>query len=366
MDRDLQRQIDAKSLLPPGSALLRARVTSFSCNPHAHPDQRSAPRERISDYLREEHVDLQASEYAKRISFRHAAGGGRICQTRDGSDTVLRRDLPEGEYNVATSQKLVYMLDQLDSVRDVLDASTGNLVESYDYTPYGAIARSNGSTPTDYQYAGLFAHPQSGLNFSATRAMDGGTGRWLNRDLVREDGGINLYGYVHANPVIATDQYGLWQVTLTWATFWGWRVTFGNNGGHGLFDGQWNFGIYRGFGVAASFDLDIYDRRCHKPTWNAGFQNLGFEGGTEIGLGGHLSMEAHSGAVESSASISYGVPGTPLGGSIAEGITVPTVSFGGGAFVGAGGTCVPLGRHQRPQVGDAGTAVILVRLERAF
>ncbi len=135
--------------------------------------------------------------------------GSRICQTRDGSDTVLRRDVWEGEYNASTSQKLVYMPDQLGSVRDVIDASTGNLVQSYDYTPYGAVARSNGSTPTDYRYAGLFYHPNSGLNLAAYRVQDGNTGRWLSRDPIREFGGINLYGYVAARPTLRTDHKGL-------------------------------------------------------------------------------------------------------------------------------------------------------------
>ena len=47
------------------------------------------------------------------------------CQTRDGSDNVLRRDMAEGELNVNTQQKLIYMPDQLGSVRDVLDGTTG-------------------------------------------------------------------------------------------------------------------------------------------------------------------------------------------------------------------------------------------------
>lgn len=132
-----------------------------------------------------------------------------ICQTRDGSDNVLRRDLKEGEFNYSTSQKLLYMPDQLGSVRDVIDGTSGNLVQSYDYTPYGAVARSNGSTPADYQYARLFAHPASALNLATYRGQDGVTGRWLNRDPIREFGGLNLYAYVKANPTNWLDSGGL-------------------------------------------------------------------------------------------------------------------------------------------------------------
>lgn len=135
--------------------------------------------------------------------------GGTLCQTRDGSDSVQRRDLGEGEFNVVTSQKLIYMPDQLGSVRDVLDASTGNLVQSYDYSPYGNVVQSSGSTPTDYQYARLFFHPTSNLNLATYRAYDGITGRFPNPDPVAERGGLNRYTYVGADPIMWADETGL-------------------------------------------------------------------------------------------------------------------------------------------------------------
>lgn len=137
------------------------------------------------------------------------AEGGLLCQTRDSSDNVLRRDLPEGEYNISTGQKLAYMADQLKSVRDVLDASTGNLVQSYDYTPYGNITRSNGSTPTDFQFAGMYYHAPSALDVTTHRPYDGITGRFPTRDPLKESGGINLYAYVGANTINSVDPGGL-------------------------------------------------------------------------------------------------------------------------------------------------------------
>jgi RHS repeat-associated protein len=135
--------------------------------------------------------------------------GSRICQSRDGSDSVLKRYLDEGEYDLATSQKLVYMPDQIGSVRDVLDATTGTRVASYDHSPYGIVTQSNVTNGAAYQYAELFYHAVSGLNLSSTRAIDGVTGRWLNRDPIREGGGFNLYAYVGGNPINVGDPEGL-------------------------------------------------------------------------------------------------------------------------------------------------------------
>ena len=135
--------------------------------------------------------------------------GSRICQSRDGSDNVLKRYLNEGEYNLGTSQKLVYMPDQLGSVRDAVDATTGTRVASYDYSPYGAVARSSVTNGTDYIYGGLMAHPASGLLMSTTRFYDPVTGRWPTRDPIRESAGPNLYSYVDAAPIMFGDRTGL-------------------------------------------------------------------------------------------------------------------------------------------------------------
>lgn len=135
--------------------------------------------------------------------------GDRICQTRNTSDTVLKRLLPEGEFTVTGSVKNIYMQDHLGSVRDVIDATTGTRVKSYDYTAYGKVARNNGTADTDYRYAGLWYHPQSTLNLAMLRAQDPSTGRWINRDPIREKGGLNLYSYAGVNPLNGIDPLGL-------------------------------------------------------------------------------------------------------------------------------------------------------------
>jgi RHS repeat-associated protein len=52
-------------------------------------------------------------------------------------------------------------------------------------------------------------YPQSALFLSATRAYDPVAGRWINRDPIREHGGINLYGYVGDKPIRFIDIWGL-------------------------------------------------------------------------------------------------------------------------------------------------------------
>ena len=143
---------------------------------------------------------------------------GHLCQTRDTNENPQRRDFAEGEYNVTSTQKLIYMPDQLGSVRDVLDGTTGSLVDANDYAPYGSNDRSYGTTPMDYGFAGLLLHPTSGLNLGTYRALDGIapgaqpstlTGRFINRDPIGFGGGINLYDYTFSDPINQIDPLGL-------------------------------------------------------------------------------------------------------------------------------------------------------------
>ena len=88
------------------------------------------------------------------------------------------------------------------SVRDVIDITgTPTLVGSFDYRPYGEVARSWGTVTTGYTYAGLFAQTNTGLLLSTTRAYNPANGKWLNVDPIRETGGVNLFGYVDGNPM---------------------------------------------------------------------------------------------------------------------------------------------------------------------
>ena len=162
----------------------------------------------VYDGLGHRRVETEASGGVTTTT-RYLWCGSAVCQTRNGSDTVLRRDLDEGEVNVTTGQKLVYMPDQLGSTRDVIDGGTGARLASYDYAPYGAPTRISVTTGTDYQYAGLFSHPASGKYLSTYRPFNEATGRWLNRDPIREVGGTNLYDFVRGNPLTHVDPMGL-------------------------------------------------------------------------------------------------------------------------------------------------------------
>ena len=75
------------------------------------------------------------------------------------------------------------------------------------YSPYGKLLQSQG-VQANIAYAGLYHHKKTGLYLATYRGYNPFTARWLNRDPIEENGGLNLYEYVGGNPVGYVDADG--------------------------------------------------------------------------------------------------------------------------------------------------------------
>jgi RHS repeat-associated protein len=131
---------------------------------------------------------------------------GQIWETRDGTGTVQNQYFGLGQ--TIAGSNYFYTHDHLGSVKELTDTS-GNIVASYNYDPYGRAAKVQGSLDADFQYAGYYVHKTSGLNLTANRAYSASLGRWINRDPASFRGGLNLYRYVNNNPISLIDPTGL-------------------------------------------------------------------------------------------------------------------------------------------------------------
>lgn len=132
--------------------------------------------------------------------------GLRIIQERDGSGDVVKNFYSGG--HTTPTEEYVYTFDHLGSVREAVD-SGGVLRAVYDYSAWGERTKLSGNIDLDRGFTGHFTHEQTGLVLAPYRAYDPKTARWLSRDPIGENGGINLYGYVANDPINAFDPDGL-------------------------------------------------------------------------------------------------------------------------------------------------------------
>jgi len=131
--------------------------------------------------------------------------GNTLTEERDSSGTLIQRFYANGFWRAGTNY--FYIRDHMGSVRQVTDQN-GITVAKFNYDPYGRRTQTFGTMWIDYGYAGLFELP-NGLKLADFRIYDPSTGRWINRDPIREQGGWNMYAYCEGNPVSNSDTSGL-------------------------------------------------------------------------------------------------------------------------------------------------------------
>lgn len=103
-----------------------------------------------------------------------------------------------------------------------------NMIEKYQYTAFGEenIVDANGQPITSknpWRYAGKRTDEETGLIAFGRRFYDPTLGRWLTPDPIGYEDGPNLYAYLHHNPYMYFDAFGLWSDFLFGALGGGWN-----------------------------------------------------------------------------------------------------------------------------------------------
>ncbi|MCD6165077.1 RHS repeat-associated core domain-containing protein, partial [bacterium] len=101
-----------------------------------------------------------------------------------------------------------YLKDHLGSTRVVVDED-GDVVESYDYYPFGLASRTSGGG-TVYKFTEKELDNETDFYYFGARYYDPEVGRWLSVDpLSVLDPGVSSYAYVGNNPLNRIDLFGL-------------------------------------------------------------------------------------------------------------------------------------------------------------
>jgi RHS repeat-associated protein len=101
-----------------------------------------------------------------------------------------------------------YNADGLGSVTS-LSNGAGALAQTYSSDSFGKQTASSGSSTNPFQYAARESDAETNLYFYRTRYYDPSTGRFMNEDLIRFEGGSDFYTYVRNSPVSFIDPLGL-------------------------------------------------------------------------------------------------------------------------------------------------------------
>jgi len=114
---------------------------------------------------------------------------------------------------VTNAEDLTYYptFDGNGNVMGYYAANTGASVAAFEYGPFGELIRATGEKKDDFnfRFSTKYEDTETGLLYYGYRYYNAETGRWLNRDPIEEQGGLNLYGSVGNDAVNAWDYLGL-------------------------------------------------------------------------------------------------------------------------------------------------------------
>lgn len=109
------------------------------------------------------------------------------------------------------------------NVAALVKASGGTVAAIYDYDPFGQVLRATGeyANRNPFRFSTKYTELETGLVYYGFRYYNPSTGRWLSKDPMGEDGGVNLYAFVGNNPVSNVDALGLYEIDVHYyLTYW--------------------------------------------------------------------------------------------------------------------------------------------------
>ncbi|MCZ7619695.1 MAG: hypothetical protein M5U32_15880 [Myxococcota bacterium] len=138
----------------------------------------------------------------------------RIVAELDGSNDVVSRfvyatrvNLPDFMVKGGVTYRI--LSDQVGSVRLVVNADNGAIVQRIDYDSFGVVTQDTNPGFQPFGFAGGLMDPDTGLVRFGARDYDPQVGRWTSKDPIRFDGRIpNLFAYGYQDPINQIDPNG--------------------------------------------------------------------------------------------------------------------------------------------------------------
>ena len=149
-------------------------------------------------------------------STRYVYDGDHVIAEYDGNNNLLRKyiygpgiDQPVCMIEESDSETYYYHYDALGSVVALSDSS-GDTVQTYEYSVYGQVAVEDINHPNPYMFAGRRFDIEIGLYYNRARYYNPFIGRFLQADPIGYNDSMNLYAYCGNSPISRTDSSGLY------------------------------------------------------------------------------------------------------------------------------------------------------------
>ncbi len=103
-----------------------------------------------------------------------------------------------------------YCFDDNGNVVALVNGADGTIAARYEYTPFGELLRATGPMAfiNPFRFSTKYQDDETGFLYYGYRYYNPSTGRWLSRDPIGEEGGINVYAFVVNDPLSFVDPLG--------------------------------------------------------------------------------------------------------------------------------------------------------------
>jgi RHS repeat-associated protein len=151
------------------------------------------------------------------IQERNASNNPLVTYTRSGSSLLARTDYGQ---EIPGSPTTAYYHTDGNANMMMLIYSNQIIAAKYLYDPFGNTLSQSGplASVNVYRFASKEWNNNAGIYYFVRRYYDPALQRFINRDPIQEQGGINLYTYCGNDPLDLIDPLGL--CGGFWGTFW--------------------------------------------------------------------------------------------------------------------------------------------------
>ena len=121
-----------------------------------------------------------------------------------------------------SSSSQLFCYDSNGNIGQLIDTNDGSIVAHYEYDPVGVLIKSSGTMADEnqFRFSTKYNDTETDLYYYGYRYYSTNLGRWINRDPIEENDGLNIYIFVSNDPLDRIDYLGLWKRVSATGHIW--------------------------------------------------------------------------------------------------------------------------------------------------